>query len=107
MSNSLYEKYELECHLDTSRMNYTYFNVTWMWGKNSLVFQDSSDKLQSMRLPGYYITDIGINVSMPWKKYICCVRQDRRLHPISLSAKPKIIFLIFLVSLLAMTSWFS
>ncbi|VDI34522.1 Hypothetical predicted protein, partial [Mytilus galloprovincialis] len=62
MSNSLYEEYELECHLDTSRMNYTYFNVTWMWENNSLIFQDSSDRLQTMRLPGYYITDIGINV---------------------------------------------
>ncbi|CAC5422194.1 unnamed protein product [Mytilus coruscus] len=62
-SNSFNETYEMECHLDTSRMNYTYFIITWLWGNNSKVFQDTSDNLQLMRLPGNSITDLGINVS--------------------------------------------
>ncbi|VDH96866.1 Hypothetical predicted protein [Mytilus galloprovincialis] len=44
-------------------MNYTHFNITWLWGNNSQVFQDTSDNLHLMRLSGYSITDLGINVS--------------------------------------------
>ncbi|XP_071176209.1 uncharacterized protein [Mytilus edulis] len=58
-SISVKETYELECHLDTSRMNYTYYNITWMWGNKSLKFQNTFDNLQLMRLPGYLVAHLG------------------------------------------------